>query len=114
MRTLKFIVEGDRVRKDRTCLDFNDAYIPDDEPVNAEFIFGPEWNSYPIRVVAFFDRTRKECPPRTLDKNMRCVIPDEALRQSILHIQVLGIEGGGKLGYNVMKTDRCAICWIGR
>lgn len=107
MSTFNFVVEGERVRivSKRSVED-----IINNEPIHAEFSFSPDWDEYSTRVVGFYNRVKRECPPQVLKNGIECNIPEEAFGSSIFYVQVLGMNSE----HDIRKTDKCAICWLGR
>ena len=97
MRTLRFIVDGQTVKRDPTC-DFSGLFLNKDSGVCAEFIFSSEWNDK-IKVAAFWSILDKEYEPQALDNNT-CIIPVEAFSKASFKIQVLGIGGRERLTTN--------------
>ena len=87
MRTLKFIVDRQIIKKDPSC-DF-DGIVPGTKGyLQAEFAFSPEWVGT-VKVASFLSPTGVEYSPQVLE-NGRCIIPSEALEGRRFKIQVLG------------------------
>lgn len=99
MQTLKFIVEGQIIRRDPRC-DFTDLVPGTEGYIQAEFSFSKEWLNSP-KVVAFYSRLGKEYTPQALKDERTCLIPKEALEKRIFKLQVLGRNG--------LKTNRLEI-----
>lgn len=105
MRTLKFIVDRQIIKKDPDC-DF-DYLIPGSEGyLRAEFSFSPEWDGA-VKVAGFF-RNDGECPPQILEDGKSCIIPAEALAVKRFEIFVIGKNDDLKL-----KTNKVEICQNG-
>ena len=98
MRTLRFIVDGQTIKKDPTC-DFNNLFSDGKFSICAEFIFSSEWADK-IKVAAFWSMLDQEYEPQVLDDENTCVIPSEAFARASFKIQVLGIRGSKKLATN--------------
>ena len=94
MRTLKFIVDGQNLKKNPHC-DF-EGIVPGTEGyLTAEFSFSSEWDDT-MRVVEF-TRNGRECEPQILFDGKTCIIPSEALTSRSFKLRVLGKKEGYKL-----------------
>ena len=100
MRTLRFIVEDQIIKKDPNC-DFNNLVPGTEEYLEAEFSFSKEWNNC-MKVVAFYSALGVEYPPQVLKDGRTCVIPAEALQKKVFKVQVIGRRGDN---YRI-KTNR--------
>ena len=98
MRTLRFIVDGQTIKKDPTC-NFNNLFSDGKIGICAEFIFSSEWNDK-IKVAAFWSMLDREYEPQALNDENTCVIPSEAFTRASFKIQVLGIGGRERLTTN--------------
>lgn len=88
MRTLKFIVDGQTIKKDPNC-NF-DGLVPGSEGyLQAEFSFSRDWDGA-VKVAGFYTRMGKECPPQILTDGMRCTIPPEATKNRVFKVKMLG------------------------
>lgn len=87
MRTLRFFVEDQIIRKDPKC-NFEGIVPGTQAYLKAEFIFSPDWEGF-AKVAAFRDVMGREYTPQLL-KNNACMIPTEALRNRIFTVQALG------------------------
>lgn len=105
MRTLKFIVDGQIIKKDPNC-DFDNIVPGSKGYLQAEFSFSSDWDGT-VRVVGFWNKTG-ECPPQVLKDGRTCMIPDEAAAVKRFEICVLGKKGDLKL-----KTNEIEICQNG-
>ncbi|MBO5319025.1 MAG: hypothetical protein J6B01_04355 [Ruminococcus sp.] len=101
MRTLKFIVDKQIIKRDPNC-DFSDIVAGTEGYLQAEFSFSPDWNGC-VKVVEFTCR-KKECPPQLLGPNNTCIIPAEALVGKSFGIRVMGQKNGLKLTSNKIVT----------
>ena len=88
MRTLRFIVEDQIIKKDPNC-DFDNLVPGSEEYLEAEFAFSREWDNC-IKVVAFFSSLGVEYQPQVLKDGRTCVIPAEALQKKVFKVQVIG------------------------
>lgn len=88
MRTLKFIVDKQIIKKDPSC-DFSGLVSGTKGYLNAKFSFSPEWDGC-VEVVGFFSVTGIEYKPQQLDENGYCIIPEEALKRQSFKIRVYG------------------------
>ena len=88
MKTLRFIVENQIIKKDPTC-DFSDLIPGSKGYLIAEFSFSKEWGNM-AKVVGFYSPLGREYPPRVLADGKTCVIPFEALEKRTFKVQVIG------------------------
>lgn len=88
MRTLKFIVENQQLRKDPNC-DFSGLVPGSDGYLQAEFILSTEWRDIPV-VASFWSVLGKEYEPKPLRSNGTCDIPAEALEKRAFKVQLIG------------------------
>lgn len=102
MRTLKFIVDGQIIKRDPTC-DFSNLVPGTNGYLRAEFSFSPDWDGY-TKVAAFWSATNEELPPQVLKDGRTCAIPPEALAKYGFRISV----HGRKQNIN-LKTNKVAI-----
>ena len=106
MKTLRFIVDNQTIRKDPTC-DFSGLVPGSSGCVTAEFTFSKEWDGY-FRVAGFYSPLGIEYPPRELASGKSCVIPFEALQKRSFKIQVVGMKivNGEKIR---LKTNKVVV-----
>ena len=104
MKTLRFIVENQIIKKDPTC-DFSDLVPGTKGYLIAEFSFSKEWDGM-AKVVGFYSPLGREYPPRVLADGKTCVIPFEALEKRIFKVQVVG--QGLKFDQK-LKTNKVAV-----
>ena len=90
MKTLRFIVDDQIIRKDPNC-DFSGLIPGSSGYLSAEFIFSKEWDGC-LRVAGFFSPLGMEYTPRELGYGKTYVIPFEALRKRSFKIQVIGMK----------------------
>lgn len=88
MRTLKFIVDTDKIRKDPSC-DFSDLTSGEKE-LYAEFSFSPDWHGK--KKVATFWKLGREFPVALKDKNI-CKIPSAAVSHIEFSVSVTRMDG---------------------
>ena len=108
MQTLTFCVERDRIKKHST-FDGDTLYLDPKEPIQIRFIFSPDWDEYPLKVVGFYNRKREELTPQVLLDENTCVLPVEALDDGIFYIKILGQNVHG-----TRSTQMNAFAWMGR
>ena len=102
MRTLRFIVTGDKLSLDTTCN--SEGLFPKRNPeVAAEFSFSPEWESR-AKVVAFWSILDKEYEPQVLNDQNVCQIPEKALENPAFKVQILGKQRG-----RTFKTNKLTV-----
>lgn len=92
MRTLRFIVDGETITADPSC-DFTGLFPNKNSEIRAEFVFPPEWNRR-VKVAAFWSMLDNEYPPKVLEDDNTCMIPEEALAKPAFKIQILGRNRG--------------------
>lgn len=98
MRTLRFIVDGDRIKQDPSC-DFSGLFPGRNPDILAEFEFSSEWANK-VKVAAFYSMLDKEYTPQAILEDNTCAIPPEALEKSSFKMQILGKKGSAKLSTN--------------
>lgn len=92
MRTLKFIVDKQIVKKDPSC-DFSGLIKGTKGYLRAQFYFSKEWKDC-TKVIGFYSATGVEYAPQMLDESCSCDIPEEALKRQSFNIQVFGKRDG--------------------
>lgn len=95
MRTLRFIVDNQTIKRDPKC-DFNNLIPGTKGYLRVEFSFSPDWNGFK-KVVAFWSAMGREYSPQILVDGKSCMVPAEALRRRLFKLQVLGERSGLKL-----------------
>ena len=108
MKTLRFIVENQIIKKDPTC-DFSNLIPGSKGYLIAEFSFSKEWENM-AKVVGFYSPLGREYPPRVLADGKTCVIPFEALEKKTFKVQVIGQS---KDFNRKLKTNKVTICQTG-
>ena len=88
MRTLKFVVDGQKIIPDPNC-DFTNLVPGSTGHLRARFTFSKEWENM-TKVVGFYSRLGKEYTPQLLYKEESCEIPPEALEKRFFKIRVIG------------------------
>lgn len=97
MRTLKFVVIGQTIKRDPNC-DFEGLTPGSDGYLRAVFAFSPEWTG--LTKVAAFRSGNKDYEPQELKDGFWCDIPAAVLKRPIFNIRVLGKKGETKLTTN--------------
>ena len=107
MRTLKFIVNDQKLTPDPKC-DFEDLVPGTEGYLQAEFIFSKEWDGC-AKVAGFYNTTSgKEYPPQPLTAENTCMIPAEATAKRTFAIQLLGVRKDFKI-----TTNKTYVCQTG-
>lgn len=106
MRTLRFIVEDQILKRDPAC-DFDNLVPGTDGYLRAEFQFSPEWNGS-TKVAAFYSVMGREYPPQVLRDGRSCMIPAEACAKQTFYARVIGKKDGYKI-----LTNKVAISQMG-
>lgn len=104
MRTLKFLVNGQTITQDPTC-NFNGLEPGSEGYLKADFTFDKDWANT-VKVVGFFSNMGKEYEPRLLKDGKTCIIPNEALKNRIFKIQVIGKQGDRKIITNKLAINQ--------
>lgn len=98
MRTLNFIVDGERLELDPSC-DLGGLFPGRNPEVQAEFVFSDIWRNR-LKVVAFYSMLGKEYEPQILGEDNTCTIPKEALAKPAFKVQIMGKYRG-----RIIKTN---------
>lgn len=95
MRVLKFIVEGQSIKKDPSC-DFSGIVPGSKGYLRAEFTFDSDWNGCGKAVVFenVFDKKNRPII------NGACEIPEEVLRRKMFYVKVAGKRDGFRIETN--------------
>lgn len=109
MRTLKFIVDGQIIKKDPDC-DFSNLVPGTEGYLRVEFSFSPEWTKC-AKVASFWSAVGKEYSPQKLSDGRSCMVPSEALEKYAFKIGLHGIGPDIKLTTNkiAVKQDGGAV-----
>lgn len=102
MRTLKFIVDGERLELDPSC-DFSGLFPGRNPEIQAEFIFSKDWQPR-VKVAAFHSMLDKEYEPQILGEDNTCTIPKDALAKPAFKIQIMGKHRG-----RIFKTNSVTV-----
>ena len=98
MRTLKFIVDGQIIRKDPDC-DFSNLVPGTEGYLCAQFSFSREWEGC-AKVASFWSAMGKEYEPQVLTDGVTCTIPAEALERYSYDIRVIEKKKDYKISTN--------------
>lgn len=91
MRVLKFIVEGQIIKKDSSC-NFDNLVAGTKNYLYASFAFTDEWNGR--KKAATFWKLGREYPVALYgDGKIMCKIPDEVVRKGNFDVGVAGMDG---------------------
>ena len=100
MRSLQFIVDGQRIRKDPKC-DFSNIVAGSVGYLKAIFCFSTEWDG--CKKAASFWLDDREYSV-LLDNDNACIIPKETLTDERFYVSVTGAKPGYKI-----KTSRTKV-----
>lgn len=104
MRTLKFNVEKQLIRRDPNC-DF-EGIVPGTEGyLKAYFSFSKEWDGC-IKVVEFSTRFGEESEPQYLKDGCSCIIPSDALKNKRFRIRVIGKKKDYRITSNYVTVSQ--------
>lgn len=106
MRTLRFIVDDDKIKQDPSC-DFTGLFPGRNPNIKAEFIFSKEWDNT-VKVAAFWSMLDNEYEPQVLHDNS-CIIPAEALARASFKVQVLGRKSKPAYSKATLTTNKLTI-----
>lgn len=95
MRTLRFIVYQQKIKKDKTC-DFSDIVPGTEGYLEAEFAFSEEWDG--CAKAAVFCSGGKEYPAAIIDG--KCIVPSKALTKLSFDVMVVGEKNGYRICTN--------------
>lgn len=95
MRTLRFIVDKQIIRKDAMC-NFSGIVPGTEGYLEAEFNTSDEWNG--CAMAAVFYRYGKEYPAAVIDG--KCTIPSEALKKLSFDVMLVGEKDGYRICTN--------------
>ena len=102
MRTLKFVVKGQKLSKDPAC-DFTGIPKGSSGFLRAEFAFDSEWNGT-VRAAEFAIRIDgKESLFPVLIKNGACEIPPEVTAKRRFTVRVVGKRGDARIPTNQVQ-----------
>lgn len=101
VRTLKFIVDQQTLKKDPSC-DFSGLIKGTKGYLKAQIVFSKDWDGC-VKVVGFSNDSGTEYPPQKLDNNNSCYISEEALKKQSFNIQVFGKKEGFFILTNKVK-----------
>lgn len=104
MRTLKFIVDGQIIKKDPNC-NFENLVPGTEGYLQAEFTFSSDWTGC-LKVASFSSIMGKEYPPKVLTDGKTCMIPAEALAKSTFKVRVLGKKEHFKITTNTVTVKQ--------
>lgn len=101
MRTLKFIIQGQQIKKDPEC-DFSGIVSGTKGYLYAKFSFSKEWEGCQVAAVFTCFKKGYACP---LKKGM-CQIPEEALQWKEFGVSVFGRKEGYMNTTNEIKISQ--------
>lgn len=100
MRTLKFIVTSQYIKKNSKC-DFSDIVAGSVGYLKAAFEFSEDWDNC-IKVASFWLEGEEHAA--RLDENGECEIPPEALVGELFSVSVTGAKSNYKIKTNKTKV----------
>lgn len=101
MRTLKFIITGQKIAKDPDC-DFSGIVAGTEGYLHAIFLASQEWAG--CRMAAIFSCLGKWYVEPI--KNNWCIIPKEVLTWNYFGVQVVGQRENYRITTNEIKVDQ--------
>lgn len=104
MRTLKFIVDNQVMKKDPNC-NFDNLVPGSEGYLRLEFSFSPEWNNF-IKAVAFYSTLGREYTPQILKDGKSCLVPAEVLKKRTFKVQAFGVKDSSKLLTNKVAVSQ--------
>lgn len=102
MRTLKFTINGQTIKKDSDC-DFSGLVAGSIGYLRAKFTFSKEW--FECKKAASFWIDGQEHAV-LLDVIDSCMIPEAALTGEMFKVSVTGVKPGYKIGTNKTKVKQ--------
>lgn len=103
MRTLKFIVDGQTIKRDPDC-DFSKIVPGSKGYLRAKFTFDGAWVGCE-KIAVFKKRNTTEQHPVQIVNNS-CMIPDEVLVRRNFKMEVIGIKPGYRLVTNGLEVKQ--------
>ena len=103
MRTLEFIVDKQRIRKNSEC-DFSGIVAGSENYLEAKFYFSPDWDECSKKVASFWNGDEEHAA--FLNENNACVIPHEALTSDKFSVSVIGVSSSYRIGTNRSKVKQ--------
>ena len=101
-RILKFIVDGQRIKKDKNC-DFTNIVSGSKGYLYAKFSFKNGWEN--CNIAASFWKLGEEYPV-LLDSKMKCKIPDDALDWNNFKVSCMGMNGNYRITTNKIMVEQ--------
>lgn len=92
MRTLKFIVEGQIIKKDPSC-NFDDLVPGTEDYLEVEFSFSPEWDNC-VKAVTFGSVLGYTFDSRIMKDGVSCFVPLNATKKRMFTIKIVGRRKG--------------------
>ena len=105
MRTLRFIVDGQTIRKDPDC-DFSGLVAGSVGYLRANFKFSKEWFGC-VKAASFWYSGLEH--GALLDALDSCMIPEEALNGEQFQVSVTGVKSGFKIRTSITQV-RQEVC----
>jgi hypothetical protein len=102
MRTLKFIVHGQKIKRDPQC-DFSGIVLGTSGYLNAHFIFDSAWAGA-VKAASFFCLGKEYAV--LLNENDMCKIPAEALPWTCFDVGVTGKRNNLIITTNTCKVEQ--------
>ena len=99
MKTLRFIVDGQSIKKDPSC-DFKGLVPGTKGYLKASFRFSDEWKG--CKKAAVFNSLGREYAVPLI--NGTCEIPEEALTWRVFSVKVAGIRDGYRITTNKVEV----------
>lgn len=99
MRTLRFIVDGQSIKKDPSC-DFKGLVPWTKGYLEAKFQFSDEWKG--CKKAAVFTALGQEHAVPVI--NGKCEIPEKALTWRVFSVKVAGIRDGYRITTNKVEV----------
>lgn len=99
MRTLKFIVDGQSIKKDPSC-DFEGLVKGTKGYLEAQFHFSEEWKGCK-RAAVFISLGLEYAVPVI---NGKCEIPEKALTWRVFSVKAVGIRDGYRITTNKVEV----------
>lgn len=101
MRTLKFLVYGQRIEKEPNC-NFNGIVPGTKGYLKASFVFSEEWKN--CKKAAVFSILGKQHPVPII--NGTCNIPESVLVRNSFEVKVVGENEGYRITTNRLEVEQ--------
>ena len=105
MRTLEFVVDGQRLTKDKNC-DFSNIVAGSVGYLKAKFNFSHEWDGCKKAASFWIGDNYEHEVAALLDLRNECVIPSDALQGDSFKVSVTGMKNNYQITSSKTKVNQ--------